>query len=1239
MIKYYLKLFSMRSLLSFNIVIYIILAFYLIASFGVVQANASDFYAGKINGLVWSEDSKLLYAGSENEVTWYQISYNRKFDKSNLHIELYKINAFAIDFNNSNLTTIRRDGKLKIKKIVGIKSGKPSLQSSGTKTTSVFKFADELAISHNGKFIGVGDCEGRITLFDKYGNKKWDIINNDKCINAIIFDKSNKFLVTAGDDGRIRLFDIATGKQVEVQRAHGKGVAKIIFSPTSNEIISAGKDGKIKRWSLPGLKKIAEYSGHKNAIKDIAITLDGRFLASGGNNNVIIIHDLIIKSIIGRIEVKANRVTNLAISPDGHTLAWAGSDKFIHLYDLYDIDSYAALNSMPCNLSTSVAFDDSKTFDPNYILNASESEAIITTTTINDGEGSAFGVSIELTCNNNDIILEKKTENIGTLFSGQSSVTQWKLKVKTQASNGKVDFSIITTESQKRDARPILLPLQIEELVPPVFELTAVEWNDGRTGQARGNNNKIPENGETVELTLFIKNSGKGRSQQAQAEISFKHTLGLSVLNDVDILGEIRPGETRPVKFLIRLSKNFRASKLVYDFAVNDKRDIPGLVLKDNAKDVKHNTPYLVATILKPSEVTNGKSYKVSVLPKNIGSLSASDVSIKFSFTYGIIAHNAVQQVGTIDIGKTGGEQTVHFDVPRNFSGSEIKVSLSVQQDLGFEGIDTTFIIPVKNRTPKLDIDARLNLANMSIQQGEIAVMKLLIHNKGDIDAANVKVRIKGNRSHVSILPNIIDIGTILANSSAEQIPINISVAGGESSGSLEINIDVSQDEFSGVTDILNLNIIDRDKLIAKAPETISYSNNNMNINTNRAPTGGRNSSGVRIRVSPSVKEITVHEDVYRVKAFALSSARGIANFDISVNRSNQYDHTNLEAQAILKDMNNEIFSISDLELPLEVGENIIKIRSREIQTNIISSKEFIVTYKPVSSKLSILDSRGRELFSDIDVEIEKIGKGKFKKNRCAIVIGIEDYLQTGKSKYSRHDAEVFAAYAEHVFGVPEKNIFSYYDEFASNYNLNKMLADGSPISVFLEQNKNNSEILFYYSGHGVPNYTATDEKQSSFILPYDVAPTHEDALKGGLAVGQILHKLQSFSPKMLFVAFDACFMGKSREGKELVEQRPAYIEKTITLDGDGEVSLYATSAGETAIPLAEQYHGLFTYFLLKGLRGAADDEGNNNNKLTVREISNYLEKHIPEYASRVNSKQTAQISSGDPNMVLVELR
>ena len=89
-------------------------------------------------------------------------------------------------------------------------------------------------------------------------------------------------------------------------------------------------------------------------------------------------------------------------------------------------------------------------------------------------------------------------------------------------------------------------------------------------------------------------------------------------------------------------------------------------------------------------------------------------------------------------------------------------------------------------------------------------------------------------------------------------------------------------------------------------------------------------------------------------------------------------------------------------------------------------------------------------------------------------------------------------------------------------------------------------------------------------------------------------------------------------------------LEKAIT---DNFTVMTAARGDQTAKPLEEAKHGMFSYFLMKGMEGKAD--ANQDNKITAGELHSYVKANVIQQSS---GRHTPELQ-GDADRVLVQFQ
>lgn len=225
------------------------------------------------------------------------------------------------------------------------------------------------------------------------------------------------------------------------------------------------------------------------------------------------------------------------------------------------------------------------------------------------------------------------------------------------------------------------------------------------------------------------------------------------------------------------------------------------------------------------------------------------------------------------------------------------------------------------------------------------------------------------------------------------------------------------------------------------------------------------------------------------------------------------------------------------------------------------------------------------------------------------LIIGNEDYskYQPGLTAetnvaFARNDAEIFKKYATLTLGIPEKNIIYLIDATAAEMKRNLEL-----VSKMLKTYGPQAELVFYYSGHGLPDeYT-----RIPYLIPVDVPSTD---LKSALQLSEVYSQLSESGAKKITVFLDACFSGGGRETGLLAARGFKVIPKNDKPSGN-LVVFAATSGNQSALPYKEMNHGMFTYFLLKKLQ-------ETKGYITYQELFDYLKFNVSLESLRINRKE-----------------
>jgi caspase domain-containing protein len=233
------------------------------------------------------------------------------------------------------------------------------------------------------------------------------------------------------------------------------------------------------------------------------------------------------------------------------------------------------------------------------------------------------------------------------------------------------------------------------------------------------------------------------------------------------------------------------------------------------------------------------------------------------------------------------------------------------------------------------------------------------------------------------------------------------------------------------------------------------------------------------------------------------------------------------------------------------------------------------------------------------------------------LIIGIEDYSHLPRVDYARKDALVIREYFNKILGVPEENIISLIDSDATKARINGYLKKYIPNNV-----SKDTTLYVYFAGHGVPDM----QKGEPYLVPYDGDTLFIE--ETGYKLKDFYKAIYDLEVNQAYVFLDSCFSGVASRAAEMLTKgaRPALLNvEDVGLATQEVISISAATSSQTSNPLPKEEHGLFTYYLLRALKGKADE--NEDRFVTIKEIYQYVNKQVTRAARRMGREQTPVIS------------
>lgn len=120
--------------------------------------------------------------------------------------------------------------------------------------------------------------------------------------------------------------------------AHMKGIQSLDISPDSRYIITAGVDGQLRVWNIPDLKPVANVKGHENEVWSACISPDGQYAVSGGEDGFLKVWKFPSLELSSAVKFHQRSIEYVSISPSQKYILCASADSTISIWKWGEYD-------------------------------------------------------------------------------------------------------------------------------------------------------------------------------------------------------------------------------------------------------------------------------------------------------------------------------------------------------------------------------------------------------------------------------------------------------------------------------------------------------------------------------------------------------------------------------------------------------------------------------------------------------------------------------------------------------------------------------------------------------------------------------------------------------------------------------------------------------------------------------------------------------------------------------------
>lgn len=875
--------------------------------------------------------------------------------------------------------------------------------------------------------------------------------------------------------------------------------------------------------------------------------------------------------------------------------------------------------ALPAGLDTLAELDDRDGLLPNGRLDAGEKARLFVAVT-NRGPGPAYDVSVKAAPGEAQISVPG-AGLVGDLAPGERREIALPLAAGLDLPSGLLRLRLETTEKRGYGARPVVLEVAAEALHPPRLEIVDVALDDragrdggdgrqGRNVRIEGDGDGRPANGETLEAIVRIRNAGPGEAASV-AVTAASAAAGVEVLEPRAVIARIAANQVAEARFLLRLPLGSPASELPLFFEAVDVRGPQvGRAERTERWQVQTRRPALqishrlydgnsaASAGNRDGQVSNGERIEVALRVANRGDLPARGVRIAVAADDPLLAlRPAAFVVGDLPAQAEAPEQRFTLEVPRRFgqdrAGLLLRLDLAVtQQD--FPEIGEPLLLAFAHQVPALALDlARPE----TISRGAAGELFVQVRNDGGLAAEEVAVEVSAADPAIDLLDERgvpgrkrrLALGTLPAGAASSRLRLDLLVKQSAAVGTMPVEVTVSQKDFPPVRRTLDLRVVEGEvPVLAVAPAP--------------AP---RLAAPEPRPASPAT--ISFLHDASREPLLAETT---LLRFEVQ----------SVDEPAEVRLLQNQRLVPLDSGLRSVGTSGSVRLLQYEVPVRLdVGSNDFEVV---VVTREGVRSSRPLALVRES------------KRGRLWVVaVGVSDYAdpQVGDLAFAAADARAVHDYYRDTFRLPPEQLFLRTDEQATLREIKSML--GTQLAT--RANHPEDTVILFFAGHGAREQMVGSldaDGRGKYLLPHDA--DLGDLYSTALEMDEIADILRRLRPERIVALLDSCFSGAAggrspfdprSQGRSIVTGE--FLER-MARAGRGRIILTASGPNEVAQEDASLGHGVFTYYLLEGLRGGADAD--RDGEIDADEVFRYVSGKVTGFtAERQNPGRKAPDSAG----------